>query len=580
MSSDSAKPKRPHPNPSTAGSPGTKEGEGTRRRSRAKRFFVVMLVVLLAAYFTYTPIVSSLIGAKLHNMLESRLNATLHYDSITYVFPYQVRLSNVHITTDPALGQTDLFTVEKLDLQLAKIPWPHTPLVIQSFELQSPALHVVKTGAGIVGTKGLQKSEEERRLHPPQHRLSEMFELRKFVIAEGEIVYDDRTVAGVEPLVFRGVSVDLGVTPQARGIYAYHFQSAQPPFVTVDASGTADIDSATLDLAKLSMIVESKRLEGESPLPPKLQKIVNQVGIAGKMVFDVRGQLPVRELSRMKISADANLTDARAAHLDQVEAQMHAEIEKGGTQVQFTKIRANAFGGQINATGNITAPNPSRYEVQLDASAIDLAKVALLPAMQAHSVHLTGEGRITAHVTGELAGREALDHLTAEGDAQIARAKFPESKTVSGIAQRIGIAPESLSTGDAAAVFSIRDRVLTIQRGAINTTVLGLQGNGTVNFDGDLNFDIIAAPLGDWRNHVQNMNIPLIGDFAGNIAGRMQNLVSATSKLLYHFDVTGNVSDPQIIAVPAPALTDKAATVFGKMMQDGNDLLKAVKEGG
>jgi hypothetical protein len=580
MSNDSLQPTPPHPDPSTAGSPGIKKGEGTRRRSRLKRAVVGMLVVVLALYFTYTPIISSIIGAKLHNMLESRLNATLHYDSLTYVFPYQVRLSNVHITTDQALGQTDLFTVEKLDLQLAKIPWPHTPLVIQSFELQSPALHVVKTGGGIVGAKGLKKSDEEQRLHPPEHRLSEMFELRKFVIADGEVVYDDRTVAGADPLVFRGVSVDLGVTPQSRGIYAYHFQSAQPPFVTVDASGTADIDSATLDLDKLSMIVESKRLEGESPLPPKLQKIVNEAGIAGKMVFDVRGQVPVRELSRMKISADANLTDARAAYLDQVEAQMHAEIEEGATQVQFTKIHANAFGGTLNATGNITAPNPSRYEVQLDASAIDLAKVEALPALQAHSVHLTGEGRITAHVTGEFAGRESLDRLGADGDAQVARAKFPESKTVSGIAERIGIARESLTTGDAAAVFSLRDRMLTIQRGAINTTVLGLQGNGTVNFDGDLNFDIIAAPLGDWRNHVQNMNIPLIGGVASNLAGHMQNLVSATSKMLYHFDVTGNVSDPKITAIPAPALTDKAANVFGKMMQDGNDLLKAVKEGG
>src|SRR3954465_8783297 len=163
MSNEPSQPKPPHPNPSTAGSPGTKKGEGTRKRSRIKRFFFVVLTVLLAAYFTYTPIVSSVIGAKLHNMLESRLNATLHHDSLAFVFPYQVRLSNVHITTDAALGQTDLFTVEKLDLQLAKIPWPQTPLVIQSFELQSPALHIVKTATGVVGTRGVAKSDEEQR---------------------------------------------------------------------------------------------------------------------------------------------------------------------------------------------------------------------------------------------------------------------------------------------------------------------------------------------------------------------------------------------------------------------------------
>src|SRR5438094_7284248 len=112
MTKDASQSKPPHPNPSTAGSPGTKKGEGTRRRPRRKRVVLLTLCfLLLALYFTYTPILSSIIGAKLHNMIETRLHAALHYDSITYIFPYQVRLTNVHIIADPALGETDLLTV-------------------------------------------------------------------------------------------------------------------------------------------------------------------------------------------------------------------------------------------------------------------------------------------------------------------------------------------------------------------------------------------------------------------------------------------------------------------------------------
>ena len=573
MSNDSFQANPPHPNPLPKG-----EGTGTRpkKRSRLKKVILALLVLLIAAYFTYTPIISSIIGVALHNMLESRLHAALQYDSITYVFPRQVRLNNARITTDASLGQIDLFTCEKLELQLAVIPWPKSPLVIQSLELQSPALHVVKTATGIVGAKGLHKSDEEQRLHPPLHRLSEMFELRKFTIADGKVVYEDRTIAGIEPLVFRNINADLGVTPQSRGVYGYHFQSAQPPLVTLEASGTADIDAAMVELAKLSSTVECKRVDGESSLPPKLQKIVNELGISGKLNVDGHGEFPVRGLSKMKFWADGNLSDGRATQvkLDQLDMQMHFEQQDGRTQVQFSKIHANSFGGQVDATGSIAA-NPTKYEAQIDASGLDLSQIATLGALESKSVKLTGEGRISAKISGESWG---LDHLTGDGDAQITKAKFPESKTISGIAQRAGIAPESLTTGDAAAVFSVRERALTISKGAINTQVLGLQGSGSMSFDGNLNFDIIAAPLGDWRNHVEKMNIPLVGGVASSVAGRMQNLVSATSKLLYHFEVTGKISDPQIRPIPAPALTDKAATVFGRMTQGGSDLLKAVKE--
>src|SRR5690349_21567376 len=109
-----------------------------KKRGWLKRLLVVTLVLLVAAYFTYTPIISSVIGAALHNMIESRLHAALQYDSITYVFPYSVHLKNARITTEQSLGQVDLFTCDKLNLQLALIPWPKSPLVIQSLELHAP----------------------------------------------------------------------------------------------------------------------------------------------------------------------------------------------------------------------------------------------------------------------------------------------------------------------------------------------------------------------------------------------------------------------------------------------------------
>ena len=123
---------------------------------------------------------------------------------------------------------------------------------------------------------------------------------------------------------------------------------------------------------------------------------------------------------------------------------------------------------------------------------------------------------------------------------------------------------------------------MTLDRAAVNTAVLGLQGKGTVTFDGDADLTVIAAPLGDWRKKVQQTRIPILSNVAGEVAAGVQRLVNAGSKYLYAFEVKGKLKEPQVRAIPAPALTDKAANVFGKMLQDvkSSELLKSLKEGG
>ena len=115
-------------------------------------------------------------GAALQDAVDAPLHADFEYDSLTYVFPYQVHLKNARISTDPELGDSDLLTIAELDLTLARLPLPNRPVVIESLDLKSPAIHVVRREKGIVGASGLQKTEEEIREHPPERPLSDMFE--------------------------------------------------------------------------------------------------------------------------------------------------------------------------------------------------------------------------------------------------------------------------------------------------------------------------------------------------------------------------------------------------------------------
>jgi hypothetical protein len=102
---------------------------------------------------------------------------------------------------------------------------------------------------------------------------------------------------------------------------------------------------------------------------------------------------------------------------------------------------------------------------------------------------------------------------------------------------------------------------------------------GTVGFDGQLDLEVTAAPLGDWEKHIKKTGLPLVSDLAGNFAGATQRLVSAaTNQLLFQFKVTGTHSDPRVEAVPSPLLTENLAQLLAKMIRRDVNLLDALKE--
>jgi hypothetical protein len=53
------------------------------------------------------------------------------------------------------------------------------------------------------------------------------------------------------------------------------------------------------------------------------------------------------------------------------------------------------------------------------------------------------------------------------------------------------------------------------------------------------------------------------------VVGGVQRLLNtATSTLLYEFRVSGTVSQPKVDTVPTPVLTEPAALLFGRMLDD------------
>jgi hypothetical protein len=667
-----------------------------------------ILIVFIAFALTFSSFMSRLIASKLKSAVEARLRADLEFDSLEYTFPYSVQLRNVRFVGKKSNDRTTLLTIYQLDLTLAQIPWPKNPVVIKNLDLMHPSIHVVRDQAGEVVKLETIAQPEQRPENPtnppppkPQYKLSEMLELRHFTISGGEIVYEDHATPGAVPLAFRHINANLGVTPVSKAVYSYKLTTNQEPYVSIYSTGKMDIDALRLDVEQLAMKLEAKPSNVESPLPPNVQRVMNDMQITGAFAVKAKATVPLRAMKDAEFSADADLTDGsailprRQKFIEDLNFHLHADRQGELTQimlphfvarsgiavlkidpavarftaggwsisrfsgsliaapgdeatrpvkvagipltsgtieftgqashapdspatysanvivrdcvveatgwpspiralngdlvvspglVRISKADADMLGGHVNAVGEIGVKKPFTYQGTVSGQNMELSQIMAIPkVMPNRQFSIAGKTDAEMNFNGVIPtdGSRFSDQLILRGTAEVDGGQIWDLPILDGVVKEIGIARDGLKLSDAAARFDFRKRVITLHRAALSSDLLGVQGKGTVELGGDLNLDIIAAPLGDWKKQIERTRIPIVSNIVGDAAAAVQKLVNtATSKLIYQFQVTGKTSDPQIKPIPAPILTDVAAGTFGKMLQQmkEGDLLASLKE--
>ncbi len=176
--------------------------------------------------------------------------------------------------------------------------------------------------------------------------------------------------------------------------------------------------------------------------------------------------------------------------------------------------------------------------------------------------------------------------LRAAGEAEVLGADYWEDPVVSLIAGDIegrshSGRPTKKEPGvcDAAAVFHVANRVLTLDRAAVNSPSLGIQGTGTITFDKQLDLTVVATPIGSLKAAIDS--VPIVGGVAGDIVGAVQGaLRAAAGTLLYQYRITGPAGDPQKQLIPAPVLSDAGALLFGHMAEQKKGTLLANLQAG
>ena len=306
------------------------------------RLVVIALVALpLLAYTLACLLIAPIISYKLNDAIASHLHAEVKYDSLSYRFPYSVHLKHVQMFSDSSSDRVPLLEIDRLDLTLAELPHAGKPIVVKNLELNRPTVHLVKTSTGIAGSSGLAQPKQ----NVPQHKLSEMFELRRFRISGGQISYEDRADPS-GTISFAGIDVDLGVTQKSKALYSYHVTANGGKHVNLNADGTIDIDQLLLNVDQFTTRANLAGDAGNDDLPPDLQKAIHNAGVTGSMELAGKATVPLRIIHDAKYSGTLTLHDGGANfgrdkfHLSGLELAATIDAIGAEESVRVSKLQA------------------------------------------------------------------------------------------------------------------------------------------------------------------------------------------------------------------------------------------------
>jgi hypothetical protein len=314
--------------------------------------------------------------------------------------------------------------------------------------------------------------------------------------------------------------------------------------------------------------------------PGKFGRVVESLRPVGPFVVGRDSWFAVSKVATGRRKGDwyfSVSTDAGSFTLteDRIELlHMTGDATVSNMLIDVRRLEADVLGGKLTGTVQVTPGGARQYQGRAYLRGVDLAavsKVYILP--ETRGARLSGVGNLNIEFAGEKKkdGTAPLDTLRAAGEFEVFRGHFWTVPVLGEIAKRAGGGRE-LTVGEAAGVFEVEGDRILLRSAAVSSPALGLQGSGSIGPERRLDLDVVAAPLGDWRDKVKQTNVPIVSDVAGEVVGAVQKLVNtATSTLLYEFRVTGTAGHPHLAAVPVPALSDAGALLFGGMMREGRE---------
>lgn len=365
-----------------------------------------------------------LVRSRLQAMIADQLDARLTMGDLKYSFPYEVNVFDASLVTDrPGAEPLVLLQIPHLGLKLAQSPLRSGPLVIDSIQIDNPAIHLIQTEKGLLGRRstpaGASSQPAPTEAAPKKDwNLSDMLRLHHLALHGGSTIYEDATLTNTRPLVWQNLNVDIDTAPESVSSYGFHLVADNQPMALVDVQGTADVDSLNLQISKCGVTVNVDPAAKQSPLPPEYQKLLADLGIRGSVSVNTVATLPLKDIQDKKFNTTAydtsiELRDASAklpqmsGPIDNVSAKVHLSSGHGLHAVQLASLSAKSAGVVMNISSGTAQLDPMKLAWKLDhlVGHIDGASLAGSRLRGIVDFDLDGSAPVFAKDLNQLSGK-------------------------------------------------------------------------------------------------------------------------------------------------------------------------------
>ncbi|MDB5356459.1 MAG: AsmA family [Phycisphaerales bacterium] len=233
--------------------------------------------------------------------------------------------------------------------------------------------------------------------------------------------------------------------------------------------------------------------------------------------------------------------------------------------VDLKSFDADALTGRMSATGKVDLAAAPKYAFDVKARGLDLKQFGRLyvePGKPA--LPLSGRGRFDAAFSGVVPEKgPAINRLSAQGTFDLRDGELYRIPFIHGISMAANN-DDSNVVSDAAAEFHIVGGKVFFDRAILSSPTLGCEGVGTIDFDGNIDFNkVIATVGGDWERNSRDEGA------VGKVLGKVQGVVTqATRVAFYQMKVSGKLDSPKVTPIPLPFLAE-TFKFFDLLKKDG-----------
>jgi hypothetical protein len=245
-------------------------------------------------------------------------------------------------------------------------------------------------------------------------------------------------------------------------------------------------------------------------------------------------------------------------------------------ELRTSNITAKCAEGAITAMFGIRREVPAigdkaiTYKGRIQISKLDLHQLAMQyttdPAKRQHAFgqldwHQNFDGYLLAD-SPKSGKNSPADLLTGPGDFDVTNGYFLDIPLLKDIVGAMHM-KNATTVGEVAGKYTIANSTVHFRKLIANSPALGVQGHGDLGFDQQAKMDFVAVPLADWAKDLRGSG--LVDNAAAAIVGKAQDIFNGLQGQLYSFRVTGPITNPKVVPVAVPILTQEVGGLFQKM---------------